>query len=218
MEPITSFFGDYRFLSNFWPCKVTLDGISYRSVEHAYVAAKSLDPFMRMGIAAVPEASQVKRFGRKLILRPDWDEVRLPIMENLIDQKFNDVRLGMQLLATANAELVEGNTWGDVFWGICKGVGENRLGKLLMAKRLQLCVHDSLDNATVNGFDPLRFTVDENVDSLQTYDAVCDSLEADVIRPHVESFFRKHGKGYFAKDGTLMDAFGNRSIFDDVDQ
>lgn len=55
-------------------------------------------------------------------------------------------------------------------------------------------IYDSLSNAAANGFDPLRFTVDENVESLQTYDAVCDSLEADEIRPHVISYFVKHGK------------------------
>ena len=35
----------------------------------------------------------------------------------------------------SNEELVEGNYWGDTFWGICNGEGTNWLGILLMAER-----------------------------------------------------------------------------------
>lgn len=83
---------------------------------------------------------------------------------------------------------------------------------------LEASIHESLDNAAANGFDPFRFTVDENVESLRTYDSVCDSLEDVEVRPYVESYFRKHGNCYFAKDGTLMNSDGTRSIFDDVDK
>jgi len=39
---IKSFQGSYRFLSNFWFCKIKCnDGITYPSVEHAFQAAKS---------------------------------------------------------------------------------------------------------------------------------------------------------------------------------
>jgi len=42
-----------------------------------------------------------------------------------------------QLLATGDAELVEGNTWGDTYWGVDSrsGKGENMLGKILMETR-----------------------------------------------------------------------------------
>lgn len=46
--------------------------------------------------------------------------------------------LRKKLLATGDAELVENNTCGDVFWGICDGVGENHLGKILMLVRDRL--------------------------------------------------------------------------------
>lgn len=83
---------------------------------------------------------------------------------------------------------------------------------------LEASIHESLDNATANGNGPLDLSVDENVLSLMWYDSVCDSLEDEQVRPHVESYFRKHGKCYFAKDGTLMNANGTRSVFDDVDK
>jgi predicted NAD-dependent protein-ADP-ribosyltransferase YbiA (DUF1768 family) len=43
-----------------------------------------------------------------------------------------------RLLATGEAELIEGNTWNDTFWGVCKGEGQNWLGKILMEVRKEL--------------------------------------------------------------------------------
>ena len=42
------------------------------------------------------------------------------------------------LLATGEEYLVEGNTWGDKYWGVCGGIGLNHLGKLLMQVRDEL--------------------------------------------------------------------------------
>lgn len=41
-------------------------------------------------------------------------------------------------LATGDAILIEGNTWGDRFWGVCEGFGQNHLGHVLMRVRVQL--------------------------------------------------------------------------------
>ena len=86
--PIDSFFGQYRFLSNFWLAEVELDGEKYKSVEHAYVAAKTLDLDKRKEIASVDKPGDVKKLGKKLILRDDWDSVKLGIMKDLVRQKF----------------------------------------------------------------------------------------------------------------------------------
>lgn len=136
---IREFQGPYRFLSNFWPAKVRMDGVFYPSVEHAYVASKTLDLSSRREIARVQSPGQVKRMGRALVLRPDWDEVKLPTMRSLVLQKFTRHEvLMLELLSTGNLLLEEGNTWGDTFWGVCRGVGENHLGQILMQVRSQL--------------------------------------------------------------------------------
>lgn len=135
---ITSFHGEHRFLSNFWPAGVVLDGELYPSVEHAYVAAKTLDTAERAKVRAVEKPGDVKRLGRKLQLRPDWDAVKLGVMADLVAQKFQHPELREKLLATGDTTLVEGNTWGDTFWGVCRGKGANHLGKILMATREQL--------------------------------------------------------------------------------
>ena len=131
---IDSFSGPYRWLSNFWTALVVLDGVTYPTVEHAYQAAKTLDLAARAGFTA-GSAGEAKRLGRTVTIRPDWDAVKLSVMEDLVRQKFSDSSLRALLLATAPHELVEGNWWGDRFWGVCKGSGENHLGKILMRVR-----------------------------------------------------------------------------------
>jgi N-glycosidase YbiA len=137
MSKIESFQGEHRFLSNFWPVEVQLDGIAYPSVEHAYVASKTLDLVARRDIPNMA-AGAAKRYGRKLRLRSDWNDVRLGVMAKLVLQKFQVPELAAKLRATGSTELVEGNTWGDTFWGVCDGVGQNNLGKILMAVRAEL--------------------------------------------------------------------------------
>lgn len=138
VEPILKFSGPNRFLSNFVPAEVTFEGVTYPTVEHSYVAAKTLDPLERLSVSPDLTSSKVKALGRKLTLRPDWDQVRLQIMENLLRQKFDIPVYKVQLLHTGTAHLEEGNHWNDTFWGTCKGQGENNLGKLLMKIRTEL--------------------------------------------------------------------------------
>lgn len=139
---IDRFRGKYNWLSNFFPCEypIFLEGsdiAGYPSVEHAYQAAKTFDMGFRTRIR-LGDAVHAKRFfkNRKEFMRPDWDQVKLSIMEHCLRQKFQKGILREYLLKTGDEEIVEGNTWGDVFWGQCPvGTGENHLGKLLMKIR-----------------------------------------------------------------------------------
>lgn len=139
MSKIESFAGDYKFLSNFYPCLVELDGEIYPSVEHAYQAAKTLNINDRRIIQQTAQANIVKKLGKYVTIRDDWDEIKLEVMSDLVWQKFSkhdDLRA--KLLATQKHELIEGNWWNDTYWGVCKGVGQNNLGKILMAVRNEL--------------------------------------------------------------------------------
>ncbi len=60
-------------------------------------------------------------------------------MAGLLVQKFQHPELAALLRATDDAELIEGNTWGDTFWGVCKGKGANNLGRMLMEIRSTIC-------------------------------------------------------------------------------
>lgn len=134
----------YRFLSNFWPASIYFDEMYYTSVEAAYQASKTSDLESRKEICNA-KPGRAKRLGRVVPLREDWEEVKLDIMYQLVLQKFNKPgELQEKLLATGDQKLVEGNWWGDDFWGVNlrTGMGENHLGKILMKVRsdIQECM------------------------------------------------------------------------------
>jgi N-glycosidase YbiA len=139
---IDSFSGQHRFLSNFYPANVMFDGYTYWTVEHAYQAAKTLDPQQRKWVGMAGTPGQAKARGRKVLIREEWDDIKLDLMLALLRQKFSmrNPDLIHLLIRTAPAELVEGNTWGDRYWGAVDGVGENHLGHLLMQVRSELIV------------------------------------------------------------------------------
>ena len=137
---IDRFVGGYRFLSNFFARDVTTDtGFTYASVEHAYQAAKATTEEERLAIASAPSPKKAKHRGAKLSPPPDWHTRKVEVMRSLLRSKFAPgTELAASLLATGDAELIEGNDWGDEFWGQSNGVGENHLGRLLMETRAHL--------------------------------------------------------------------------------
>lgn len=140
---IDRFNGEWKFLSNFWPSSITYQGLTYPTVEHAYQAAKSTDPevrkkFLNPGRNGGP--GNAKRMGQRVVLREDWERVKLDIMLKLLRLKFSLPDLRDRLKMTGEAELIEGNTWHDTFWGTYRGQGENHLGRLLMQVRKE--IHD----------------------------------------------------------------------------
>lgn len=137
-NPINHFHGEYDWLSNFWFSPVELEGATYPTVEHAFQAAKTRDADDRLKIQQSASPGQAKRLGRKVLLRADWEQVKVEIMRDLLRKKFADQQLADLLRATGNRELIEGNTWNDRFWGVCRGVGKNWLGRLLMEVRAEL--------------------------------------------------------------------------------
>ena len=142
-DAITSFSGRNRFLSNFYEADVVLDGVGFPTVEHAYQAAKTENFKLRMRIRRVEKPAHAKAMGRDLKLLPDWDtKLKIPVMRDLLMQKFSRKPLSLWLAATGGRELIEGNTWGDTFWGECPlGNGENNLGILLMEVREEMLIN-----------------------------------------------------------------------------
>lgn len=135
MEAIKSFRNKYEFLSNFYPCLIVYDNDTYASVERAFQAAKCEDRLERLQFQICPSDKEAKKRGRDVKLRPDWEDVKVDIMRDLLKYKFSQPHLLKLLIETGDAELIECNTWGDTFWGVCKGEGQNMLGELLMEIR-----------------------------------------------------------------------------------
>jgi ribA/ribD-fused uncharacterized protein len=149
---IKSFEGKYRFLSNFWklPIPVNFSNISFFTTEAAYVAAKTTNQHLRRTISEM-KPGQAKDFGniifeKKLWVNPDWnDEFRIVLMKNLVSQKFlKNTHLGIALLDTDDANIIEGNGHHDNFFGACTCLDcvskqkLNHLGKIHMEVRNQL--------------------------------------------------------------------------------
>jgi ribA/ribD-fused uncharacterized protein len=152
---ITRFTKEHDFLSNFYPCRIKMsDGLTYPSVENAFQAQKTDVLEYRLPFVHYT-AGQAKRNGRKLTMRKDWEIVKVQVMREALRDKFNHPDLWRRLQGTWPQELVEGNTWGDVYWGmvlteqdpqawssyefsfppVLDWQGKNMLGKLLMSIR-----------------------------------------------------------------------------------
>lgn len=139
MHAILEFQGEYRFLSNFWLCSIKIGELTFPSAEHAYQAAKSLNPRDWNLIISHPQSPKYAKFlGSMIKLRPDWEEIKLDVMRAITEAKYDqNPELKLRLLATSGRELVQGNHWGDTFWGVCLGIGQNHLGRILMEYRDQ---------------------------------------------------------------------------------
>lgn len=133
---LDSFHGNFRWLSNFYEVSIILGGYTFSSVEHAYQAAKAatFEDFKKIHAAATP--GKAKKLGGQCKQRPEWDDrFKVRVMFACLLEKFKDINLQARLISTGDAPLVEGNAWGDRFWGVCNGEGKNKMGELLMIIR-----------------------------------------------------------------------------------
>jgi len=142
-DDINIFSGEHSYLSNFFKIDIIFNGLTYSSVEHAFIAHKSTDPKWQKFCAITKlTPGQLKRKGREIQLRSDWEEIKISIMEQLLRIKFSaNPSITKKLLDTHNGRLLEGNWWHDNFWGQCgcdkcyNKPGKNHLGKLIIKIR-----------------------------------------------------------------------------------
>ena len=143
---ISKFFGEYAFLSNFSDHPVTMQGpfptlepTVFPTAEHAYQAAKATTREDFEKVVSAPTPGVAKKIGRRIKVRGGWEDVKISVMAAVVEAKFAaGSQLATQLLETGSATLVEGNEWGDDFWGAYKGRGVNMLGVILMDRRSEL--------------------------------------------------------------------------------
>lgn len=153
---IDSFTGSYLFLSNFYRHPICYHAVDFPSSEHAFQAEKTLSRSERLEIAGYQYTengwpfvreltpAQAKWYGRNRITkRANWERIKVRVMYEILQIKFNDGRLAQLLRDTQPADLIEGNWWHDNFWGNCTCrralcgslAGQNQLGRLLMRIR-----------------------------------------------------------------------------------
>lgn len=146
---IPKFEGEYRFLSNFAPSSIQIDTknvgvLTFATGEHMFQALKykaMVDESKQLdyleSVNASDDPNWAKKRGRAVkIDTAKWDGIKIEMMRQTVWEKFKQhPDLRERLLATDSAMLVEGNTWGDKFWGRVDGQGYNLLGSILMETR-----------------------------------------------------------------------------------
>ena len=126
----------YFEFSNFYESPFTLDSKEWKTVEHYFQAQKSGNEKVQEQIRNLTTPKEAKDRGREVLLRNDWDTVKIEIMTKACRAKFNqNATLKKLLLSTENKKLRE-HTPRDKFWGDGgNGSGQNHLGKILMQLR-----------------------------------------------------------------------------------
>ena len=69
---------------------------------------------------------------------PHWHLIKEGVMTTIIKCKFYNNDLREMLIDTHPHQLLEANAWGDQYWGISNGWGENKLGLILMKIRQEI--------------------------------------------------------------------------------
>lgn len=87
------------------------------TVEHEFQSMKTLNFAEQMTIRHADSPGKAKRLGRSCTLRKDWEEVKDSAMWACLGQKFQYPEMLLPLLDSGDTILVEGNTWGDRYWG-----------------------------------------------------------------------------------------------------
>jgi ribA/ribD-fused uncharacterized protein len=138
---IKGFIDEYRWLSNFHQCPIFFRGMCFSSTEAAYQAAKCAFPEDARRFESY-SAAESKRMSKQITrMVPGWDRQKLYVMAEVVFYKFlHHHELRKKLLETGDRYIEETNHWNDTFWGVCNGIGENKLGKILMATRAYLRV------------------------------------------------------------------------------
>ena len=118
-------------------------GFLYPTSEHAYQAAKFLDPKLREKVRALRSAHEALKFTRqseiKKDIRSNWQEVKLQIMEEILRAKLSQHKyVQRKLLESGDREIIKDSP-RDEFWGRGENWdGANHLGKLWMKLRAEL--------------------------------------------------------------------------------
>ena len=135
----------YYEFTNFYPCKVFIDGKTWPTTEHYFQGQKFIGTPYLEKIRNLPTPRDAFQLSRDPLVsrwrRSDWETIKDDIMLKALRVKFSDscsVQLRDKLRSTGEKELVE-HTSNDSYWGDGgNGTGKNKLGKLLMKVRSEL--------------------------------------------------------------------------------
>lgn len=141
---VVAFQSDLSPLSNLYPCQLRVNGMLFKSVEHAYQFERCIHHNCREKAEEIrrePDPLKVMQSCKLIEDNEEWTYKKVSIMENLLRHKADQCPMFIETLKrTTNHRLVE-NTWNP-FWGsACNFVepcvwtgqfkGANHLGQML---------------------------------------------------------------------------------------
>lgn len=141
---IKEFQGEFRWLSNFAPCKISLGDLTFPSVEHAYMSCKCEYPQWKQFCVSEPSPGKVKKASKTIKLVSNWELIKVPVMILCVTKKFNQEPYKTKLINTGGEFIQEGNRWGDKFWGVDlhSNQGCNTLGTIIMSIRSSIIFNE----------------------------------------------------------------------------
>jgi predicted NAD-dependent protein-ADP-ribosyltransferase YbiA (DUF1768 family) len=159
-----SFRGDRYYLSNFYPCSVTIGTRTYDNAEAAFQSYKNdTDKDKFLGL----KGQEAKSLGMRVKLKlskAEWNKYRLVAMEEVLIAKFTQHPDLAKKLKAEVGLIAENNTWGDDYWGTVNGIGENHLGIILMKIRDHLiAIDDNHDEEDDRVSDEDKYSPEEKL-------------------------------------------------------
>lgn len=150
---------EFYVLSNFSAFTLIWKGLRFDTSEAAYHWEKfPMHSLIKKQIQEAPSAHEAFKIAEqnKQFRRPDWDEIKVPTMKQLLFHKANQHEYVMRkLLETGNRELVE-DSWRDNFWGW----GPNKDGKNMLG-RLWMEVRESIRNGKTTNYKDERWMFED---------------------------------------------------------
>lgn len=141
-NPVLLHLPEYSPLDNFSPIPVLFNDVIYFTAEHAYQTAKfsGSDDEIARQIIATESATDVFELANanRSSKRPDWDEVKVGIMKEILKNKIAQHPEVQQKLMDTRERVIIEDSWPDDQWGIGEhGDGKNLLGIIWMELRTE---------------------------------------------------------------------------------
>ena len=152
-QDVEAFGGSKDCLSNFYPCDMVFNGMSYKSSEHAYQAEKARKcgrPDLVPKIVEAKSAFQAKKASKEIACDKKWEEQNVDLMEQIVAAKIESVpEVKAYLVNTGSRPIAEAVPFSS-FWGTglareatlatdrSRWPGRNQMGSVLEKIRADL--------------------------------------------------------------------------------
>ena len=199
------FRGRLEFLSNMAPCPIKYKGLEFTCTESAYQSMKCsliIDKKKFVGL----DGYQAKQLGRKIKIRDDWDKIKFLVMKEILELKFKKEPFRSKLIEM-EGQITEFNYWNDTYWGVCNGVGDNNLGKILMNIRDKLAKTKNIYNENLYTrknyikYDHIGFTANSTL--TRDFRLVMGAGNAKFVRDKVKGIDKRIGSLVYHLDRDI---------------